>query len=183
MKWLGRPSPFHLFSNPCLINRFIFDQGVVIYYLFSLNNFCFLCFSYYKGYNVYNLKVCIAFFSGSLLLYLLESHFHSKSASSNTKWVVKCFTVSRYWSNKEIIYFLSWKYIYFTNMQWTAWLFSLLLVPSLVKCTCFPFQLMTVRKQIIILLYFCNIRILRCCTEFWFAVEILQEKSETYCLI
>ena len=34
MKWLGKPSPFHLFTNPCLINRFIFCQGVVIYYFF-----------------------------------------------------------------------------------------------------------------------------------------------------
>ena len=33
MKWLGKPSPFHLFTNPCVINRFIFGQGVVIYYL------------------------------------------------------------------------------------------------------------------------------------------------------
>ena len=33
MKWLGRPSPFHLFTNPCVINRFIFCQGVVIYYI------------------------------------------------------------------------------------------------------------------------------------------------------
>ena len=33
MKWLGRPSPFHLFPNPCVINRFIFGQGVVIYYI------------------------------------------------------------------------------------------------------------------------------------------------------
>ena len=33
MKWLGRPSPFHLFTNPCVINRFIFGQGVVIYYM------------------------------------------------------------------------------------------------------------------------------------------------------
>ena len=35
MKWLGRPSPFHLFTNPCVINRFIFGQGVVIYYIIS----------------------------------------------------------------------------------------------------------------------------------------------------
>ena len=33
MKWLGRPSPFHLFTNPCVINRFIFGQGLVIYYI------------------------------------------------------------------------------------------------------------------------------------------------------
>ena len=33
MKWLGKPSPFHLFTNPCVINRFIFGQGVVIYYI------------------------------------------------------------------------------------------------------------------------------------------------------
>ena len=24
MKWLGRPSPFHLFTNPCVINLFFF---------------------------------------------------------------------------------------------------------------------------------------------------------------
>ena len=36
MKWLGRPSPFHLFTNPCVINRFIFGQGVVIYYILEL---------------------------------------------------------------------------------------------------------------------------------------------------
>ena len=33
MKWLGKPSPFHLFTNPCVIKRFIFGQGVVIYYV------------------------------------------------------------------------------------------------------------------------------------------------------
>ena len=33
MKWLERPSPFHMFTNPCVINRFIFGQWVVIYYL------------------------------------------------------------------------------------------------------------------------------------------------------
>ena len=33
MKLLGKPSPFHLFTNPCVINRFIFGQGVVIYYI------------------------------------------------------------------------------------------------------------------------------------------------------
>ena len=33
MKWLGGTSPFHLFTNPCVINRFIFGQGVVIYYI------------------------------------------------------------------------------------------------------------------------------------------------------
>ena len=31
MKWLGRPSPFHLFTNPSMINRFIFGQGVVFH--------------------------------------------------------------------------------------------------------------------------------------------------------
>ena len=31
MKWLRRPSPFHMFTNLCMINRFIFGQGVVIY--------------------------------------------------------------------------------------------------------------------------------------------------------
>ena len=37
MKWLGRPSPFHLFTNPCVINRFIFGQGVVIYYILEFS--------------------------------------------------------------------------------------------------------------------------------------------------
>ena len=32
MKWLGGPSPFPLFTNPCVLNRFIFCQEVVIYY-------------------------------------------------------------------------------------------------------------------------------------------------------
>ena len=32
MKWLGKPSPSHLITNPYVINRFIFGQGVVIYY-------------------------------------------------------------------------------------------------------------------------------------------------------
>ena len=30
---LGRTSPFHLFTNPSVIRRFIFGQGVVIYYV------------------------------------------------------------------------------------------------------------------------------------------------------
>ena len=37
MKWLGKPSPFHLFTNPCVINRFIFGQGVVIYYIINMH--------------------------------------------------------------------------------------------------------------------------------------------------
>ena len=36
MKWLGGPSPFPLFTNPCVINRFIFGQEVVIYYISSI---------------------------------------------------------------------------------------------------------------------------------------------------
>ena len=36
MKWLGKPSAFHLFTNPSVINRFIFGQGVIIYYLYIL---------------------------------------------------------------------------------------------------------------------------------------------------
>ena len=31
MKWLGGPSLFPLFTNPCVINWFIFGQEVVIY--------------------------------------------------------------------------------------------------------------------------------------------------------
>ena len=42
MKWLGRPSPFHMFTNPCVINRFIFGQGVVIYYIPVRSNFQFM---------------------------------------------------------------------------------------------------------------------------------------------
>ena len=45
MKWLAKSLPFHLFTNPCLINRFIFGQGVVIYTLEGLKldrkNSCF----------------------------------------------------------------------------------------------------------------------------------------------
>ena len=29
MKWLGRPSPFHMFTNPYVIIRCIFGQGVL----------------------------------------------------------------------------------------------------------------------------------------------------------
>ena len=36
MQWLGGPSPFPLFTYPCVINRFIFGQEVVIYYLYFL---------------------------------------------------------------------------------------------------------------------------------------------------
>ena len=33
MKGLDESSPFHLLTNPHVINRFIFGHGVVIYYL------------------------------------------------------------------------------------------------------------------------------------------------------
>ena len=33
MKGLAKSSPFHLLTNPHVINRFIFGHGVVIYYL------------------------------------------------------------------------------------------------------------------------------------------------------
>ena len=33
MKGLAESSPFHLLTNPHVINRFIFGHGVVIYYL------------------------------------------------------------------------------------------------------------------------------------------------------
>ena len=33
MKGLAESSPFHLLTNPHMINRFIFGHGVVIYYL------------------------------------------------------------------------------------------------------------------------------------------------------
>ena len=32
MKGLAESSPFHLLTNPHMINRFIFGHGVVIYY-------------------------------------------------------------------------------------------------------------------------------------------------------
>ena len=35
MKGLAESSPFHLLTNPHVINRFIFGHGVVIYYIFS----------------------------------------------------------------------------------------------------------------------------------------------------
>ena len=39
MKGLAESSPFHLLTNPHMINRFIFGHGVVIYYkLFHLHN-------------------------------------------------------------------------------------------------------------------------------------------------
>ena len=34
MKGLAESSPFHLLTNPHMINRFIFGHGVVIYYIF-----------------------------------------------------------------------------------------------------------------------------------------------------
>ena len=40
MKWLGRHSPFHLLTNPSVINRFIFGQGVVIYYVYKRLRAC-----------------------------------------------------------------------------------------------------------------------------------------------
>ena len=33
MKWLAKSSPFNLLFNPCVINRFIFGQRIVIYYI------------------------------------------------------------------------------------------------------------------------------------------------------
>ena len=33
MKGLAESSPFHLLTNPHMINRFIFGHGVVIYYV------------------------------------------------------------------------------------------------------------------------------------------------------
>ena len=33
MKGLAESSPFHLLTNPHVINRFIFGHGVVIYYI------------------------------------------------------------------------------------------------------------------------------------------------------
>ena len=33
MKGLAKSSPFHLLTNPHVINRFIFGHGVVIYYM------------------------------------------------------------------------------------------------------------------------------------------------------
>ena len=33
MKGLAESSPFHLLTNPHMINRFIFGHGVVIYYI------------------------------------------------------------------------------------------------------------------------------------------------------
>ena len=35
MKLLRKPSPFHLLTNPSVINWFIFGQVVVIYYITS----------------------------------------------------------------------------------------------------------------------------------------------------
>ena len=35
MKGLAESSPFHLLTNPHVINRFIFGHGVVIYYLMT----------------------------------------------------------------------------------------------------------------------------------------------------
>ena len=36
MKGLAESSPFHLLTNPHVINRFIFGHGVVIYYIFTI---------------------------------------------------------------------------------------------------------------------------------------------------
>ena len=38
MKGLAESSPFHLLTNPHMINRFIFGHGVVIYYKCSFLN-------------------------------------------------------------------------------------------------------------------------------------------------
>ena len=38
MKWLGKPSPFHLFTDPCVINRFIFGQGWLLYTKYDFNS-------------------------------------------------------------------------------------------------------------------------------------------------
>ena len=38
MKGLAESSPFHLLTNPHMINRFIFGHGVVIYYLHCSEN-------------------------------------------------------------------------------------------------------------------------------------------------
>ena len=38
MKGLAKSSPFHLLTNPLVINRFIFGHGVVIYYIFVAKN-------------------------------------------------------------------------------------------------------------------------------------------------
>ena len=35
MKGLAESSPFHLLTNPHMINRFIFGHGVVIYYIYG----------------------------------------------------------------------------------------------------------------------------------------------------
>ena len=36
MKGLAESSPFHLLTNPHMINRFIFGHGVVIYYILDI---------------------------------------------------------------------------------------------------------------------------------------------------
>ena len=40
MKGLAESSPFHLLTNPHMINRFIFGHGVVIYYIFHAFKVC-----------------------------------------------------------------------------------------------------------------------------------------------
>ena len=47
MKGLAESSPFHLITNPHVINWFIFGRGVVIYYLFSTD--CFKCLQLKKN--------------------------------------------------------------------------------------------------------------------------------------
>ena len=59
MKWLGKPSPFHLFTNPCVINRFIFGQGVVIYYVCSFEH-CFRSL-FYSATSIFDIESIINF--------------------------------------------------------------------------------------------------------------------------
>ena len=40
MKWLAESLPFHLFTNPSMINWFIFGHWVVIYYLNCIQEAC-----------------------------------------------------------------------------------------------------------------------------------------------
>ena len=57
MKGLAESSPFHLLTNPHVINRFIFGHGVVIYYVyFILNNHGYNTFYKSKGEN-FNIPV------------------------------------------------------------------------------------------------------------------------------
>ena len=56
MKWVWRHSPFDLLTNPSVINRSIFGQGLVIYYVNKRLRACFGLYRVDKVILPYNFK-------------------------------------------------------------------------------------------------------------------------------